>query len=60
MKPITHYLTDQQIARLRAESARTGLTLAELIRRAIDVFLPPLPGVRIRHVNKPTSSEDKP
>jgi hypothetical protein len=29
-------LTDAQYARLRDESARTGLSLAELVRRALD------------------------
>lgn len=29
-------LTDGQYARLRAESARTGVGLAELVRRALD------------------------
>jgi len=29
-------LTDRQHAFLRAESARTGLSLAELVRRAVD------------------------
>lgn len=29
-------LTDEQYARLRDESARTGLGLAELVRRAVD------------------------
>ena len=36
MKPITHHLTESQITWLRAESARTGLPVADLIRRAID------------------------
>ncbi len=39
MKPITHHLTDQQIEQLKAESIRTGLSVAELIRRAIDFYL---------------------
>lgn len=29
-------LADEQYARLRAESQRTGLSLAELVRRALD------------------------
>ena len=33
-------LTDAQHARLRAESERTGLALAELVRRAIDLHHP--------------------
>lgn len=39
MKPITHHLSEQQIERLKAEAARTGLSVAELIRRAIDAYL---------------------
>jgi predicted DNA-binding protein len=39
MKPITHHLTERQIERLQAESKRTGLPVAELIRRAIDAYL---------------------
>lgn len=38
MKPITHHLTEKQIEWLRAESGRTGLTVAEIIRRAIDAW----------------------
>ena len=34
-------LTDAQYARLRDESERTGLALAELVRRAIDLHYPP-------------------
>jgi hypothetical protein len=33
-------LTDAQYDRLRAESARTGLALAELVRRAVDERYP--------------------
>ena len=33
------YLTDQQVERLNAESERTGLSSAEIIRRAIDLYL---------------------
>jgi predicted DNA-binding protein len=40
MKPVTYHLTEQQIERLRAESKRTGLSVAEMIRRAVDAYLP--------------------
>jgi predicted DNA-binding transcriptional regulator AlpA len=40
MKPITHHLTEAQIARLRAVAKKTGLSVAELIRRAVDTALP--------------------
>jgi hypothetical protein len=33
---VNFHLTEKQLARLRAESRRTGLPLAELIRRAVD------------------------
>ena len=33
------HLTNQQLDRLRQESKRTGLTVAELVRRAIDQAL---------------------
>jgi predicted DNA-binding protein len=39
MKPITHHLTERQIERLKAEAQRTGLTVAEIIRRAVDAWL---------------------
>lgn len=39
MTPVTHHLTEQQIGRLKAESQRTGLSVAEIIRRAIDAWL---------------------
>lgn len=39
MKPVTYHLTERQIERLRAESERTGMAVAELIRRAVDAYL---------------------
>lgn len=39
MKPITHHLTERQIERLRAEAERSGLSVAEIIRRAVDAWL---------------------
>lgn len=39
MKPITHHLTERQITRLKALAERTGLTVAEIIRRAVDKHL---------------------
>lgn len=39
MKPVTYHLTEQQIDRLKAESQRTGLSVAEIIRRAVDAWL---------------------
>ena len=36
MKRVNYHLTDGQIAKLRALSERTGLTVAELIRRFVD------------------------
>lgn len=35
----TFHLTKKQIAALKTESKRTGLSVAELIRRAIDTYL---------------------
>ena len=35
-------LTDEQYLRLRDESARTGMSLAELIRRALDARYSPI------------------
>jgi predicted DNA-binding protein len=37
----TIYLGVEQLERLRAESERTGAPIAEMIRRAIDAYLPP-------------------
>ena len=39
MKRVNYHLPKQQIQALRNLSERTGLTVAELIRRAIDVYL---------------------
>jgi len=39
MKRIDTYLTDGQIKRLKELATKTGLKVAELIRRAIDGFL---------------------
>lgn len=39
MKRVQYHLTEKQVASLRAISSRTGLTVAELIRRAVDLFL---------------------
>jgi len=39
MKRIDTYLTYQQIKKLKELAFKTGLTVAELIRRAIDEYL---------------------
>ncbi len=39
MKRIAMYVTEQQRKLLKELSERTGLTMAELVRRAIDDFL---------------------
>jgi predicted DNA-binding protein len=39
MKRTNIYLTDSQIARLARLSERTGLSVAELVRRAVDALL---------------------
>lgn len=39
MKRTNIYLTDPSVERLKALSKQTGLSVAELIRRAIDDFL---------------------
>jgi Ribbon-helix-helix protein, copG family len=39
MKRTNLYLTEQQMARLKARSEQEGLSLAELVRRAVDAFL---------------------
>jgi hypothetical protein len=36
---VNFHLTDRQLKRLRAESRRTGLSVAELIRRAVDAAM---------------------
>ena len=39
MKRVTYHLTEQQIEKLRVHSQETGLSVAEIVRRAIDVYL---------------------
>jgi hypothetical protein len=38
-KPVTFHLTVDQHATLKAMAERTGLSVAEIIRRAIDAYL---------------------
>jgi predicted DNA-binding protein len=38
-KPVTFHLTVDQHAKLRSLSVRTGLSVAEMIRRAVDAYL---------------------
>jgi len=39
MKRVNYHLTEMQIESLRRFSKKTGLSVAELIRRAIDEYL---------------------
>lgn len=39
MKRVNYHLTDLQADKLRALSKKTGLSVAELIRRAVDEYL---------------------
>jgi predicted DNA-binding protein len=39
MKRVNYHLPEQVIEKLKAEAKRTGLTVAEIIRRAIDAYL---------------------
>lgn len=39
MKRVDHYLTEAQIATLKAKAEATGLSLSELLRRAVDLYL---------------------
>lgn len=39
MKRINHHLTVEQVKALRSLSRKTGLPVAELIRRAVDLYL---------------------
>lgn len=39
MKRVNYHLTNQQIEKLKDLANATGLTVAELIRRAIDKFI---------------------
>lgn len=41
MKRTSLFLTDSQLTRLSAMSAKTGAPVAEIIRRAIDEYLAP-------------------
>lgn len=46
MKRVGYHLTDKQIARLKAVSEESGLTVADLIRRAVDQVYPQLPQIK--------------
>jgi hypothetical protein len=39
MRRVNYHLTEQQLQALRQLAEKTGLTVAELIRRAVDDFL---------------------
>jgi predicted DNA-binding protein len=39
MKRVQYHLTEDQIERLKAVCERTGLSFAEVIRRAVDAYL---------------------
>jgi predicted DNA-binding protein len=39
MKRVNYHLTEEQINRLQSLSGKTGLTVAEIIRRAVDEYL---------------------
>ena len=39
MKRVQYHLTDKQLAALRALSKKTGLAVADIIRRAVDAYL---------------------
>jgi predicted DNA-binding protein len=39
MKRVNYHLTEDQIKRLQGLAERTGLSVAEIIRRAIDEYL---------------------
>jgi predicted DNA-binding protein len=39
MKRTNYYFPEQMLARLKALSAKTGTSVSELIRRAIEAFL---------------------
>jgi len=41
MIPFTTYLSPAQLERLRTRHAETGAALAEIVRRALDAYLPP-------------------
>jgi hypothetical protein len=42
MRRLAHHFSDPQIERLRSMSRATGLPVAELLRRAIDEYRPPI------------------
>ena len=39
MKRVNYYISEKQLESLKKESKKTGVSVSELIRRAIDVFL---------------------
>jgi predicted DNA-binding protein len=38
VKRVNYHLTEKQIKRLQAHAKKTGLTVAEIIRRAVDEY----------------------
>lgn len=44
MKRVNYHLTEKQLEDLRKASEKSGLSVAELIRRAVDAFLKALRG----------------
>lgn len=39
MKQVNYYLPEQQIKALKDQSKKTGISVSEIIRRAIDLWL---------------------
>ena len=65
MKRTNVYLTEAQVARLRMQAEKEGVAQAEIVRRALEVYLawndpmyPPLPTPQIRNAHSSPTSKD--
>jgi hypothetical protein len=52
MKRVNYHLTEAQIDRLQSLSGETGLTVAEIIRRAVDEYLGKKGPMKYGNLNK--------
>jgi len=59
MKRVNHMLTEKQVETLHSLSDETGLSLSEIIRRALDAYITTRSGVRDRDSKTEKKEESK-